>query len=91
MPNITMPILPKIPGCMRDTKEPAIGAVIRVARGQGVNSNPVITSLCPNVFCKKKGSEIMANICAVNEQMEVIIESLKIGIFNKSKGNNGVS
>ncbi len=37
------------------------------------------------VFCRKKGKETIADICAINEQMEVRIDSRKIGIRNRSK------
>ena len=84
-----MPILPRIPGWMRSTRYPAVGAVIRVAIGHGVSSKPVITSLCPNVFCRKKGRETIASICAVNEQMEVLMDKVKMGIFSKSNGKSG--
>ena len=89
--NSTIPTLPNIPGWIRSTRYPAKGAVTRVANGHGVSRSPVITSLCPKVFCRKKGKETIADICAINEQMEVRIDSRKIGIRNRSKGSNGVA
>ena len=53
--NITMPIPPSIPAWIRSTNRPASGAIIIVAIGQGVRSNPVVTSLCPRVPWRKRG------------------------------------
>lgn len=78
--NITMPIPPSIPAWIRSTNRPASGAIIIVAIGQGVRSNPVVTSLCPRVPWRKKGREIMASICPVKEQMDVPIDMEKMGI-----------
>ena len=88
--KITMPILPSIPGWIRSTKYPAVGAVIKVAIGQVVRSRQVINSLCHNVFWRKNGNEIIASICAMKEQMDVLMESVKMGIFSRSNGSNGV-
>ena len=49
-----IPILPRIPGWMRSTRYPAVGAVIRVAIGHGVSSKPVRTSLCPQRVLQEK-------------------------------------
>lgn len=48
-----------------------------VASGHGVSSSPVSTSVRPTMFCKKKGSDTSASICAQNEQMDVPIDSEK--------------
>ena len=89
MQNNAIPILPSMPGWMRSTRYPAAGAVTNVAMGHGVSSNPVITSLYPSEFCRKKGRETIASICAVNEQMEVRIDNLKIGSPSRSSGKRG--
>ena len=89
--KISIPILPKIPACMRSTRYPARGAVNKVATGQGVSNKPVATSVRPNVFCKKNGRDTKASIWAVNEQIDVHTDREKIGIFDKSTGNNGKS
>ena len=76
---------------MRSTRYPDRGAVNKVATGQGVSNKPVATSVRPNVFCKKNGRDTKASIWAVNEQIDVHTDREKIGIFNKSTGNNGKS
>ena len=82
--NITMPIPPSIPAWIRATNRPASRAIIIVAIGQGVRSNPVVTSLCHRVPWRKKGREIMASICQVKEQMDVPIDMEKMGLRIRS-------
>ena len=77
-------------GWMRSTRYPANGAVTSVANGHGVSRSPVMTSLCPKVFWRKKGKETIAVICAMKEQMEVRMDSRKIGIRSRSRGSSGV-
>ena len=60
-----------------------------VASGHGVSSRPVSTSLRPRTVCIKKGRETIASICALNEQIEVQIESENSGMRSRSTGNNG--
>lgn len=55
--NRAIPTLPKIPGWMRSTRYPANGAVTSVANGHGVSRSPVMTSLCPKVFWRKKAKK----------------------------------
>ena len=89
--KIDKPIPPNNPALTLSARIPAIGAQIMVANGQGVINKPQVTASFPNSPCKKKGSETMASICAVNDSTDVEIESEKIGIFNRSIGSRGNS
>ncbi|MOA17413.1 hypothetical protein D3C78_1376710 [compost metagenome] len=60
-----------------------------MANGQGVNSKPVATSSRPREACRKKGNDTMASIWAAKEQIEVPIDSAKIGMRSRSTGSKG--
>ena len=85
-----IPVLPIMAGLIFSIIYPASGPIINAATGQGVINNPVMTSVMPIVFCKKKGNEIIANICAIKEPIEAKIDNLKIGMRIRSTGSKGV-
>ena len=53
-----------------------------IATGHAVSSKPVSTSLRPQADCRKKGKDTIASICAVNEQTDVALDMVNMGIRN---------
>ncbi len=62
-----------------------------MAIGQGVIRRPVSTAVKCRLDCSRNGSDTSASICAANEQIEVPMESAKIGIRIRSTGSIGAA
>ena len=59
--------------------------------GHAISSSPVSTGVYPRLCCRMNGSDTIASICAVNEHIDVSIDSEKIGMRSRSNGNSGDS
>ncbi len=85
------PMPPSKPAEWRSARRPASGAAMQIANGHGVMRKPVSTALKCSSFWNRKGSDTNASICATKDEIEVVTDSAKIGIFRRSTGRSGAA